>query len=260
MNHPQQIPIYSRKKQSRLPLLILILLVAIIAGGFGLWYFAPRLTGGDRMIRISKIRAWFSDPGGNPAWQLEVGSRCGTAPLLFPTTGFIGVGWGDGWRAGVNHTGYDIFSPDGVDNVTPILAAYDGWLTREGDWRSAVIIRHPDFPDFPGAPLGVTGSQIWTYYTHMASANGETSYIDPAFPAGTREVFVEAGTLLGYQGTWSGDPTNPTGLHLHFSIPKSTLDGGYTNETEISNTYDPAPFLGLSADENGIIQCREISE
>jgi murein DD-endopeptidase MepM/ murein hydrolase activator NlpD len=256
----QQIPIYARKKQSRLPQLILILLVAVIAGGFALWYFAPRYLGEDRMIRISKIRAWFSDPSGNPAWQINAAERCGDAPMLLPTTGFIGVGWGDGWRPGISHTGYDIFSPDGADNVTPILAAYEGWLTREGDWLSTVIIRHPDFPDFPGAPLGVAGSQIWTYYTHMASADGGRSYVDLAFPPGTREVFVEAGTLLGFQGTWSGDATNPTGLHLHFSIPKSTGSGGYTNETEIRNTYDPAPFLGLTADDSGIIQCREFQE
>ena len=41
----------------------------------------------------------------------------------------------------------------------------------------------------------------------MASADGQTEFIDPAFPRGTREKFVEAGTLLGYQGTWWGAPT-----------------------------------------------------
>jgi murein DD-endopeptidase MepM/ murein hydrolase activator NlpD len=91
----------------------------------------------------------------------------------------------------------------------------------------------------------------------MASADGQTSYIAPAFPPGTYELFVEAGTLLGYQGTWSGNPERPTGLHLHFSIATSLPEGGYANETQIENTYDPMPFLGLTADGDGTIKCLE---
>ena len=150
------------------------------------------------------------------------------------------------------HSGYDIFSPAFQDNVTPIFAAYDGYLTRESTWRSSVIIRHPDF-DRLEEVLG--DEQIWTYYTHMASADGATEYVSPDFPRGTHEKFVEEGTLLGYQGTWSGRPNDPVGLHLHFSIV-STLDGGgYANETIIANTFDPGPFLGAAIGEDGIIRC-----
>lgn len=215
-----------------------------------LYIFRRRLLG----PRIQRIGTWFADPAAHPGWQLEVGTRCGNAPMLIPTTGFIGVGWRDGLWPIYQHSGFDFFSPAGADNVTPNIAAYDGYLTREEDWLSTVIIRHPDFPAFEGSPLE-PGEQIWSYYTHMASTDGTVSYIDEAFPRGTREKFVEAGTLLGYQGTWSGNPANPTGLHLHLSIAKSNEDGSYTNEMEIGNTYSPLPFLGLEVNEEGLIVC-----
>ena len=229
-------------------LLPILLLLAILT----LYTFRRQLAG----PRIQRIGTWFANPAAHADWQLEIGTRCGNAPMIFPTTGFIGVGWGDGIRPFYRHTGYDIFSPSGAENVTPNIAAYDGYLTREDDWLSTVIIRHPDFPPFNGSPLS-PGEQIWSYYTHMASADGSVSYVDPAFPPGTHEKFVTAGTLLGYQGTWSGRPNDPVGLHLHFSIAASGADGSYTNETEIGNTYDPGLFLGLTANEEGIIGCWE---
>ena len=238
------------KRLKRLLIITLALLATAVLVGY--WYLRTQA----RTERIERIRTWFADPADHPEWQIAVGERCGEAPMLIPTTGFIGVAWNDGLPPLYQHTGYDIFSPDGADNITPIIAAYDGYLTREAAWRSAVIIRHPDFPQFEGIPEGITDNEIWTYYTHMASADGEISYIDPTFPPGTHEVFVEAGTLLGYQGTWSGNPERPTGLHLHFSITHSLPSGGYANETQIENTYDPMPFLGLEADENGTIGCR----
>jgi hypothetical protein len=78
----------------------------------------------------------------------------------------------------------------------------------------------------------------------MADENGR-SYIDSQFPPGTYEMFVEAGTLLGYQGNFSGDPNNPVGIHLHFSIVKDDGRGNFLNELEIRNTLDPSPYLGL---------------
>lgn len=201
----------------------------------------------QRSVRIRRIGEFFSD---TPAdWQITGGERCGDAPMLMPSTGYIGVAYGDGLPPLYEHTGYDIFSPAGADNITPIYAAYDGYLTRETTWLSSVIIRHPDFPEI------VNGEQIWTYYTHMASGDGAISYIEPDFPAGTHEHFIPAGTLLGYQGTWSGRP-DPVGLHLHFSIAKSTPSGGYTNETRIENTLNPLPFLGLTLDQDGFITCQ----
>jgi hypothetical protein len=95
----------------------------------------------------------------------------------------------------------------------------------------------------PSDPLA-PGRQVWLYYTHMADSAG-ASYIVADFPPGTKEVFVAAGTLLGYQGDYSGDPNNPTGIHLHFSIVKDDGSGNFLNELAIKNTYDPSPYLGI---------------
>jgi murein DD-endopeptidase MepM/ murein hydrolase activator NlpD len=78
----------------------------------------------------------------------------------------------------------------------------------------------------------------------MASPEGE-SFIVYDFPPGTQEVYVEAGTLLGYQGNYSGTPGNPVGVHLHFSIVKDDGQGRFKNELEIENTLDPSPYFGL---------------
>ncbi|MCB0184296.1 MAG: M23 family metallopeptidase, partial [Caldilineaceae bacterium] len=169
--------------------------------------------------------------------------------------GYIGFGWDDSFRPGHRHSGLDIFGPDGENNVTPIIAAYDGYLTREADWKSTVIIRHPDFPAVPAASLA-EGEQIWTYYTHMASRDGTESYVASEFPPGTRERFVEAGTLLGRQGNWGGSPWQLTGRHLHFSVVKSTAAGSYHDEREITNTYNPMFLLGLLPNAAGILTCR----
>lgn len=221
--------------------------IVLAACAGGLWLGRSRLyEGGSRLLRL---RAWLQDPAAMPNWAMTAGERCGDAPMLMPTTGFIGFGWGDSFRPGHRHSGFDIFSPDGEVNLTPVVAAYDGYLSRPTHWRSAVIIRHPDFPAVrPGA-------QIWTFYTHMASADGQTSFIAPAFPPGTSEQWVNAGALLGYQGNWSGQPGNPTGIHLHFSVVKSTASGGYADETDIDNTFDPGPFLGVAQNESGILAC-----
>lgn len=237
------------RKPFKIILFLAAIFILLISGSYAY------LRSQRRTTRIERIRTWLSNPAAHPEWLIHIGERCGDAPMLIPTTGFIGVAWRDGAPPVYQHTGYDIFSPDGADNITPIIAAYDGFLTREATWRSAVIIRHPNFPEFEGIPEGVAGRDIWTYYTHMASADGQTSYIAPEFPPGTYAVFVKAGTLLGYQGTWSGNAERPTGLHLHFSITKSVSDGGYANETQIENTYDPLPFLGLTENNQGIITC-----
>jgi peptidoglycan LD-endopeptidase LytH len=53
---------------------------------------------------------------------------------------------------------------------SPVVAAYDGYLTRSPDWKSSLIIRIPNDPLQPNR-------QIWIYYTHLADANG-ASLID----------------------------------------------------------------------------------
>jgi hypothetical protein len=191
--------------------------------------------------RRAQTFAFFRDPASRPDLMMKAGTRCGDAPFVFPTDGLIGFIWDDSFRPGHRHQGIDIFSGTEV-GVTPVYSAYPGYLTRLPDWKSTVIVRVPDDPLEPGR-------QIWLYYTHMADQDG-TSYVSPEFPPGTSEVFIEDGTLLGHQGNYSGDPNNPTGIHLHFSVVEDDLFGEFKNELDIENTYDPSPYLGLPLNAN----------
>jgi murein DD-endopeptidase MepM/ murein hydrolase activator NlpD len=163
-----------------------------------------------------------------------------------PTDGYIGFLWGSSFRPGHAHQGIDVFGPSGPNGLgeTPVVAASDGYLTRLSDWKSSLIIRIPSDPLNPER-------QIWTYYTHLADSTGR-SFIEPGFPQGSEEIFVKAGTLLGYQGNYSADPDNPTGMHLHFSIVLDDGQGGFRNELEIKNTLDPSPYLGIEVNADDV--------
>jgi hypothetical protein len=230
-------PISLGKNSSRQRRLLFgLLLVAVILSAMGYWLFREYGRSGSHFMRL---RQFLADPEKYSNWSLSAGSRCGNAPFLIPTDGFVAFFWGERYQSGVKHQGIDIFSPEGLQGpgLTPVIAAHDGYLTRLADWRSAVIIRIPADPF-------QSGRQIWTYYTHMADAQGN-SFIVSSFPPGTTEVFVKAGTLLGYQGNYSADPANPTGVHLHFSIVLDDGGGQFKNELEFRNTLDPSPYLGI---------------
>ena len=187
------------------------------------------------------VMAYINSPSENQQYVIQAGSRCGSAPFIFPTTGMVGYLWGDSFKVGTRHQGIDIFAGTNVD-VTPVISAYPGYLTRLPGWKSSVIERVPDDPLNPG-------HQIWLYYTHMADPNGN-SFIAPDFPPGTSEQYIEAGTVLGHQGDYSGDPNNPVGVHLHFSIDKDDGAGHFMNELDINNTFDPSPYFGLALNAN----------
>jgi len=93
----------------------------------------------------------------------------------------------------------------------------------------------------------------------MASEDGTESFISDDFPRGTETVFVEQGTLLGYQGEFSGSVGNPVGLHVHFSVVKSEENGSFKNEAVLGNTLDPSPYLGMNVNIDELperpIQC-----
>jgi murein DD-endopeptidase MepM/ murein hydrolase activator NlpD len=215
-------------------IILILLFVIVLLGLAALAAFTP-LLGGSR-ARTRRVWDWLNNPTAHPEWRIQAGQRCGDAPFLLPTNGYVGYLWDDSFRLGHRHQGIDIFG--GTEgNVTPVIAVYPGYLTRLADWKSSLILRIPDDPLQPGR-------QIWVYYTHMAGPDG-TSYISAEFPPGTSEVYVEAGALLGYQGNYSGTPGNPVGVHLHFSIVKDNGAGGFMNELKISNTLDPSPYLGL---------------
>jgi len=215
----------------------------LIALGIGLallfGYYLVRSA--FRPARYVRVVEWIRKSDAHPDWVITAKERCGDAPFVIPTTSYIGFIWDDSFRPGHRHAGLDMFGGQ-EPGLTPVFAAYDGYLTRKADWKSSVIIRIPSDPLNPG-------TQIWTYYTHMADPQGN-SYISDAFPPGTEEVFVTAGTLLGYQGNYSGNPDNPTGVHLHFSIVKDDGNGGFLNELQIKNTLDPSPYFNLPLNAN----------
>lgn len=224
--------------------LLAIIFVLLLVSGY--FIYRGRAAG---MAKTARLLAWLNDPSAHPDWAIKAGQRCGQAPFIFPTDGYIGFVWGDSFRPGHRHQGLDIFG-GGEVNVTPVIAAYPGYLTRLPEWISTVIVRIPNDPLLPGRqPRAEHAGQIWTYYTHMADAQGN-SFISERFPPGTSEVFVEAGTLLGYQGNYSGDPHNPVGVHLHFSIVLDDGRGHFRNELEIGNTLDPSPYFGMNLNAN----------
>ena len=203
-----------------------------------------------RPARYLRVVEWLRNPSAHADWKVSAGERCGEAPFEIPSDGYIGFLWGDSFRLGHSHQGIDIFGGTEA-GLTPVYSAYNGYLTRLRDWKSSLIIRIPQDPLQPDR-------QIWTYYTHMADESGE-SYISELFPPGTSEVFVKAGTLLGYQGNYSGTLNHPVGVHLHFSVVKDDGSGNFLNELEIKNTLDPSPYFGLDlnakSNENTIPIC-----
>jgi len=206
-----------------LPLGLLGLAAVLVA-----WIFLRpfRLT----LPRLARLGQFYN----RADWRVASGERCPGAPFQFPTTGYIGFFWGDSFRPLQRHTGLDIFGSQ-EPGLTPIYAAFSGYLTRLSEWKSTVIIRIPSDPLQPDR-------QIWTYYTHMADRQGQ-SFIDSAFLPGTSEKWVEAGTLLGKMGNYSGSPGNPTGVHLHFSIVRDDGSGKFRDERVLGNTLDPSPYF-----------------
>lgn len=165
---------------------------------------------------------------------------CPGALFILPADGFIGLLYEDPrgpYSSRRPHQGIDIFSNTNP-GITPVYAAYDGYVTRESDWRSSLIMRVPDDPLRPG-------NQIWLYYTHMADRDGN-DFIEAAFSPGTQELFVKQGTLLGYTGDYNGNSARGVWVHLHFSIVKDDGNGRYTNELQFKNTLDPSPYLDMA--------------
>jgi hypothetical protein len=212
---------------------VLFVIIAGVLIGTGVYIFMVLRSATARGRAVSR---WMATPSDYADLMIPAGTRCGSAPFIFPTDGVAGYIWGDMFSLGHRHQGVDIFT-NTAPGVTPVVAVSDGYLSRLSYWKAALIERIPSDPLDPGR-------QIWVYYTHMADPAGD-SFISPDFPAGTSDVFVKAGTRLGYAGDYSGDPNNPVGVHLHISVVKDR-DGGFMNELDINNTYDPSPYFGLA--------------
>ena len=222
----------------RLLALTLIIVIAglIVMTIIYLQFFSPN-------EQLRRVLAFLRNPQDYEESILPALHRCEDAPFMMPTSGVIGFLWGDSFRPGHRHQGIDFFSGEAVGEA-PVYAVYDGYLTRLPGWKSSVIIRIPSDPLQPDR-------QIWTYYTHMADPSGD-SLIVADFPHGSAEIFVAAGTLLGYQGNYSGTEASPTGIHLHFSIVMDDGKGNFLNELSFHNTVDPSPYfqMSLNAREN----------
>ncbi len=211
-----------------LTILIMILLCGVL-------FLGPSMLRGRNRGFVDYVR--YKQNPASVDLPVAVGlGQCATAPFVMPTKGWVGVLYGDNILGTANHSGLDIFGLEG-NGVTPVYAAYDGYLTRLPDWTSAVIIRHPEDPLAPGR-------QIWTYYTHMADESGH-SYIIDQIPPGTIELPVKQGTLLGYQGDYNANSWRGIDTHLHFSIVLDDGSGNFLNETDLANTIDPSPYLGM---------------
>lgn len=215
--------------------LILLLILGALAFAAALALFSANPAD----PRNRSFLQWRSgDSAARASLVIAEREACPGAPFILPSDGFIGLLFADPrgpYSAANPHQGIDIFS-DGPAGQTPVYAAYDGYVTREPDWQSTVIMRVPDDPLQPGR-------QIWLYYTHMADREGNDFIID-AIPPGTSELFVEQGTLLGYTGDYNGNSARDIWVHLHFSIVQDDGSGRYLNELEFANTIDPSPYLG----------------
>lgn len=212
-------------------IVVLIIIVVLITG---LWIWSKTYL--TLNFRHQKVISFLRAPENYRDTIVPALSQCRTAPFVMPTSGMIGFIWGDSFRPGHRHQGIDIFGGSEVGK-TPVFAAYDGYLTRQDSWLSTLVIRIPQDPMDKD-------QQIWIYYTHMADASGNSLIVDCFLP-GKTEIFVKAGTLLGYQGNYSGTPGSPTGIHLHFSIIKDDGEGMHLNELKFRNTIDPSPYFGM---------------
>lgn len=228
---------------------ILVMLILVYTVAAWLWRSA-------RESRAQTFLAWAQgDSATRQTFVTTQRQPCPGFPFLLPAEGFIGLLYGDprGPYSRLRpHQGIDIFSNSEV-GVTPVYAAYDGYITRERAWKSSLIQRIPDDPLQPGR-------QIWLYYTHMADAAGD-DFIDDAFPPGVTDLFVTQGTLLGYTGNYNGNSARPVWVHLHFSIVQDDGRGHYLNELDFKNTLTPSPYLGLTVDygkaTDGVSPCLE---
>ncbi len=214
--------------------------IIILAGAITLGLALYGAIANLRSPRAQQLIQWLR---GNEAARESLMTvqreRCEEAPFILPADGYIGLLYNDPngpYSHATPHQGIDIFS-NAEPGLTPVYAAYDGYIAREDEWRSTLIQRVPNDPLHPG-------NQVWLYYTHMADEQGNDFIVDN-FPPGTQEQFVEQGTLLGYTGNYNGGALRGVWVHLHFSIVKDNGRGGYANELEFANTLDPSPYLGL---------------
>ncbi len=225
------------KTPARRLLITAVFIFITLAGGYLLYRAATYLNNPQG----GAITQWATGDAAARADLITVQREaCDGAPFILPADGFIGLLYADPrgpYSLLKPHQGIDIFS-EGTGGKTAVYAAYDGYVTRQSDWISTLIMRVPQDPLAPD-------EQIWLYYTHMADRDGN-DFIEPAFAPGTTDFFVEQGTLLGYTGDYNGSSARTVWVHLHFSIVKDDGNGRYLNELDFDNTKDPSPYFRMN--------------
>ncbi|OGO17746.1 MAG: hypothetical protein A2Z14_06700 [Chloroflexi bacterium RBG_16_48_8] len=101
-----------RGKWKSLWFVVLVLIVFLMVAGYLLFREYAR-TG----VHFVRLRQYWADPERYSQWGFRVGDRCGGAPFLIPTDGFVAFFWGDRYSSGKKHQGVDIFSPEGPEGI-----------------------------------------------------------------------------------------------------------------------------------------------
>ena len=157
---------------------------------------------------------------------------CPSGEWRLPSNGLFGIQW--------MKSGIDFFGRGNAGKI-PVYAVADGLLTRQTDWVDSVAILHDD-PLHPA-------KKVWSYYGGMAAPNGTDSYVVGDFPAGTTNVPVQSGQLIGYQGSWSGNPPWPKWVHMFFAVIDSSEQNTFPEKVTPEITLDPVPYLGLTVEK-----------
>jgi hypothetical protein len=152
---------------------------------------------------------------------------CPGAVWQLPSDGTLGVQWQDDRL---------MFFGQGNEGQVPVYSVADGLLSRPEGWTDAILIQHDD-------PLEA-GKKIWTLYGNMSSANGTDSFVAEEFPVGAKDVPVKAGQLLGYQGSWSGNPQWPMWIHASFALIRAR--GNFPDTFTDFSILNPSAYLGLT--------------
>jgi len=154
---------------------------------------------------------------------------CPGAVWQLPSDGTLGVK--------LERSQLDFFG-QGNEGKVPVYAAADGLLTRSPGWVDAVAIQHAD-------PLNPAG-KVWSYYSGMSAANGIDSYVVEDFPIGVEKLPVKAGQLIGYEGSWSGNPPWPMWIHASFIVVRPIDQGAFPIELTPDVLLDPTSYLKLA--------------
>lgn len=154
-------------------------------------------------------------------------TQCSGAPLIWPTYGKRG--WYI-WNSTTSyqtqdgdykHDGVDILQVNQQENVEPVYAAHDGYLTwvKTGALRLDINI---------ASNYDVPVHHVYLYYAHMADNSGENSYILPKY-IGATHMWVNKGDLLGKQGRKG---TADELVHLHISVSTTASESGNIDPTK----------------------------